>query len=393
MAVGTVFGIGGTSVISRALGEGKEDYAKKVCSFCMWGCIIVGVVMAALSLIFMDPILSLIGASPDTRDLTKTYLTIVACSGPFVLISNCYTNVIRAEGRSGAACMGQLLGNLFNVILDPVMILGFGWDIAGAAIATVIGNVIGAGYYICYFLRGRSSLSISFKKFYIKNKVCSSVLAIGIPAALGSLLMSISQIVINSQMAGYGDMAIAGMGVAMKVTVITGMICMGLGQGIQPLLGYCIGARLWKRFKDVFKFSAISALILGASLTILCYLSVDQIVSVFLTDTTAFDHAVQFSRILLTTSFLFGLFYVLVNGIQAMGAATASLIISLSRQGIIYIPALFILKAVLGLIGLVWAQPVADIFSPILAAALYIKTYRRSSREQITGQIEAMSRS
>ncbi len=393
MAVGTVFGIGGTSVISRALGEGKEDYAKKVCSFCMWGCIIVGVVMAALSLIFMDPILSLIGASPDTRDLTKTYLTIVACSGPFVLISNCYTNVIRAEGRSGAACMGQLLGNLFNVILDPVMILGFGWDIAGAAIATVIGNVIGAGYYICYFLRGRSSLSISFKKFYIKNKVCSSVLAIGIPAALGSLLMSISQIVINSQMAGYGDMAIAGMGVAMKVTVITGMICMGLGQGIQPLLGYCVGARLWKRFKDVFKFSAISALILGASLTILCYLSVDQIVSVFLTDTTAFDHAVQFSRILLTTSFLFGLFYVLVNGIQAMGAATASLIISLSRQGIIYIPALFILKAVLGLIGLVWAQPVADIFSPILAAALYIKTYRRSSREQITGQIEAMSRS
>ncbi len=349
--------------------------------------------MAALSLIFMDPILSLIGASPDTRDLTKTYLTIVACSGPFVLISNCYTNVIRAEGRSGAACMGQLLGNLFNVILDPVMILGFGWDIAGAAIATVIGNVIGAGYYICYFLRGRSSLSISFKKFYIKNKVCSSVLAIGIPAALGSLLMSISQIVINSQMAGYGDMAIAGMGVAMKVTVITGMICMGLGQGIQPLLGYCVGARLWKRFKDVFKFSAISALILGASLTILCYLSVDQIVSVFLTDTTAFDHAVQFSRILLTTSFLFGLFYVLVNGIQAMGAATASLIISLSRQGIIYIPALFILKAVLGLIGLVWAQPVADIFSPILAAALYIKTYRRSSREQITGQIEAMSRS
>ena len=169
MAVGTAFGIGGTSVISRALGEGKKEYAKKVCSFCMWGCIIVGVVMAALSLIFMDPILSLIGASPDTRDLTKTYLTIVACSGPFVLISNCYTNVIRAEGRSGAACMGQLLGNLFNVILDPVMILGFGWDIAGAAIATVIGNVIGAGYYICYFLRGKSSLSISFKKFINKK--------------------------------------------------------------------------------------------------------------------------------------------------------------------------------------------------------------------------------
>lgn len=164
--------------------------------------------------------------------------------------------------------------------------------------------------------------------------------------------MSISQIIVNSQMAEYGDMAVAGIGVAMKVTVITGMICMGLGQGIQPLLGFCVGAKLWKRFRDIFKFSAIFALILGAFMTILCYLSVNQIVGVFLTDTTASDYAVQFSCILLSTSFLFGLFYVLINGIQAMGAATASLIISLSRQGIIYIPALFILKAILGLTGL-----------------------------------------
>lgn len=382
MAIGTIFGIGGTSVISRALGEGKEDYAKKVCAFCMWGCIITGVIMAVLFYIFMNPILSMIGASADTWDLTKTYLTIVTCSGPFVLISNCYSNIIRAEGKSGNAMMGQLLGNLCNVVLDPIMILGFGWNIAGAAIATVIGNVIGAGYYICYFLRGKSSLSIRFKDVTVKEHVCSSVLAIGIPAALGSLLMSISQILINSQMSEYGDMAIAGMGVAMKVTIITGMICMGLGQGIQPLLGYCTGAKLWKRSKDIFRFSAIFALILGGSLTILCYLFLHQIVSVFLTDATAFDYAIRFSRILLTTSSLFGLFYVLVNAIQAMGAAAASLMISISRQGIIYIPALFILKAALGLTGLAWAQPAADLFSTILAAALYIKTYRKLIREQ-----------
>lgn len=190
MAVGTVFGIGGTSVISRALGEGKEDYAKKVCSFCMWSCILIGVIIAALFLIFMNPILSLIGASSDTWDLTKTYLTIVACSGPFVLISNCYTNVIRAEGKSGHAMMGQLLGNLFNVILDPIMILGLGWNIAGAAIATVIGNVIGAGYYICYFLRGKSSLSIRFKDLTVRNRVCSSVLAIDFKMFSGSQLYS-----------------------------------------------------------------------------------------------------------------------------------------------------------------------------------------------------------
>ena len=207
MSVRTVFGIGGTSVISRALGEGRRDYAKKVCSFCMWCCVAIGVLMSALFLIFMDQILTMIGASAETWDYAKTYLTIVSCSGPFVLIANCYSNVIRAEGQSGKAMMGQLLGNLLNVILDPTMILVFGWNIAGAAIATVIGNVVGAGYYIVYFLKGLSSLSISLKDFSVKEKVASGVLAIGIPAALGNLLMSLSSIIMNSQMAKYGDNA------------------------------------------------------------------------------------------------------------------------------------------------------------------------------------------
>lgn len=374
MAVGTMFGIGGTSVISRAMGEGKLAYAKKVCSFCMWGCLIVGVVMSVCMIIFIEPILSMVGASADTWELAKTYLVIVVCCGPFVLISNCYSNVIRTEGESAKAMMGTLLGNLLNVILDPILILGFGWNIAGAAIATVIGNVVGAGYYIIYFVRGKSMLSISLKDFTVKDKVASAVLAIGIPAALGSVLMSVSQIIINSQMSEYGDMAIAAMGVAMKVVIITGMVCMGLGQGVQPVLGYCVGAQLWERFKQVLRFSLTFALILSVVLTGICYLFTNQIVSAFLTEATAFQYAVQFSRILLTTSFLFGVFYVLMNALQAMGAATSALIINVSRQGIVFIPAVFILKSVIGMTGLVWAQPVADVISLVIAYILYKKT-------------------
>lgn len=377
MAVGTMFGMGGTSVISRAMGEGRIEYAKKVCSFCMWGCVTVGVVMSACMLIFINPILSLVGASADTWNLAKTYLMIVVCCGPFVLISNCYSNVVRTEGESGKAMMGTLIGNLLNVVLDPILILGFGWNIAGAAIATVIGNVIGAGYYIAYFVRGKSSLSISLKEFTVNNKVASAVLAIGIPAALGSVLMSVSQIIINSQMAEYGDMAIAAMGVAMKVVTITGMVCMGLGQGVQPILGYCVGAKLWDRFKKVLRFSLVFAFFLSVVLTGICYLFTNQIVSAFLTDVTAFEYAVQFSRILLTTSFMFGVFYVLTNALQAMGAATAALIISVSRQGIIFIPALFILKVVMGMTGLVWAQPIADAASLVISYALYVNTSKK----------------
>ena len=377
MAVGTVFGIGGTSVISRAMGQGRTDYAKKVCSFCMWSCVIVGLVLSVLFLLFMDQILALIGADSDTQGPAKLYLTIVSFGGIFVLISNCYSNIIRAEGQAGKAMMGQLMGNLLNVVLDPIMILLFDWGIAGAAIATVIGNVFGAAYYIFYFLRGNSVLSIHPKDFAARDGICTGVLAIGIPASLGSLLMSVSQIVVNSQMANYGNMAIAGMGVAMKVTMITGMVGIGLGQGVQPLLGYCVGARMWERFKKVFRFSLLFAFALGLAMTLLCYLFTGQIVKMFLENAAAYDYGVQFSKILLTTSTLFGVFYVLCNTLQAMGAATAALIVNLSRQGIIYIPAVFILQRLLNITGLAWAQPAADVLSTVLVADLYLYSIRK----------------
>lgn len=377
MAAGSVFGLGGTSVISRAMGEGKREYAKKVCSFCMWGCVAAGTVLSAFFLLFMDRILSWIGASPDVWEPAKTYLTLVSCGGPFVLIANCYSNIIRAEGQPGRAMMGQLLGNLLNVVLDPVMILGLGWNITGAAVATVIGNVAGAGYYILYFLRGGSALSIHPRDFAVKEGICSGVLAIGIPASLGSLMMSVSQIVVNSFMAGYGDMALAGIGVAMKITMMTGMVCIGFGQGVQPLLGYCAGAGLWLRFKKIMKFSLVSAFAMGTVLTGICYLFAPQIVGVFLTDQAAFEYALEFARILLSTSFLFGVFYVLCNALQAVGAAREALIINLSRQGIIYIPALFLLNRIMGVSGLAWAQPAADLISTAMVAILYLCVIRR----------------
>ena len=380
MSVGTVFGIGGVSVISRAMGEGRPAYAKKVSSFCMWGSVAVGVVMSAAFLLFMDPLLQLMGASADVWGHVKSYMTIVTLCGTCVLISNCFSNVLRAEGRANKAMMGMLLGNLTNVVLDPVMILLLGWEIRGAAIATVIGNVVGAVYYLLCFRKGASMLSIHPRDFTVREGVCKNVLAIGIPAALAPLLMSASQILLNSRMIRYGDMAVAGVGVAGKVTMMTGMFCIGLGQGVQPLLGFCVGAKNWERFRKVLRFSLVFALILSAVMTGICYLFTPQIVRAVLTDEAAFAYGLRFSRILLTTSILFGVFFVLTNTLQAMGAATASLIVNLSRQGLLFIPLLFLLEALLGMNGLIWAQPVVDVLSTALAFALYFPIYRRMSR-------------
>ncbi|MBO5998622.1 MAG: MATE family efflux transporter [Lachnospiraceae bacterium] len=377
MSIGTMFGIGGTSVISRALGEGRTEYAKKVCSFCMWGCVAAGVGLSVIFLIFMNPLLRAIGASEETWHFTKTYLTIVVCAGPLSVLANCFSCILRAEGEANKAMIGQLGGNLINVILDPLFILAFNWGVAGAAIATVIGNAFGACYYMQYFLRGKSMLSIHPRDFSVKERIPLNVLSIGVPASLASLLMSVAQMIVNSFMAGYSDMALAGNGVAMKATMITGMVCIGFGQGIQPLLGYCVGAGLWDRFRQVMKTSCIIAISISASLTILCYIFTGPIVRAFVTEPAAYEYGVTFTRILLTTSFLFGLFYVVSNTLQAMGAALPAFIVNLSRQALIYIPSVFILNRLIGMNGLVWAQPVADVLSTILVFFFYFRTVNK----------------
>ena len=380
LALGSLFGVGGTSLISRALGGGDVTRAKKACSFCMWACIGVGLAGMAAFLLGMDGILAVIGTSPDTAEYTRTYLEIVTLSAPFVLIGNCFSNIVRAEGRSAMAMIGPVAGNLTNVILDPIMILGFGWDVAGAAWATLIGNVVGALIYIVYFLAGKSSLSVNIRDFTMKQGICSGILVIGVPASLSQIMMSVSSVLLNGELARYGDMAVAAMGVAIKIVLIINLIAIGLSQGVQPLVGYSVGGRDWRRFKAVLRFSLLFALGLCLALTVVCFLGADWMSGLFLTDEEALAYAGHFARIQMSTTAIFGVFFVFLSSLQAMGAAIPSFIISLSRQGLIYIPILYLMENLLGLEGLVWTQPAADVLSTILVALLFLFSARRMMR-------------
>ncbi len=259
-ALGTVFGMGGTSVISRKLGAGEGEYAKKVSSFCMWGSAAIGLVFSIILWIFMNPLLTLLGANHETWDFTKDYLGIVAISGAFVVINGCFSNVLRAEGQSTKVMMGQLIGNLTNIVLDPIMILGFHMDTKGAAIATVIGNLVGTIYYVQYFCGGKSMLSIHPKDFSMKDGICTGVFKIGFPASLSTLFICISHMVLNKLMVGYGNLQLAGIGVATNLLKITGLLCIGFGQGIQPLVGYCAGSGDYPRCKKSFVFPCSAVL-------------------------------------------------------------------------------------------------------------------------------------
>ncbi|MDO4489199.1 MAG: MATE family efflux transporter [Eubacteriales bacterium] len=381
MGIGNIFGLGGTSVISRALGQGRKDFASNVSSFCIWSCIAVGIIMCISVLTFCDSILKFIGASADTWEYAKEYLVIVSYAGPFFMISTCFSNIIRSEGKPGIAMAGQVIGNLVNIILDPILILGLNMGVAGAALATTISNIVSALIYLAFLLSKQNILSISPRDFSAGHGVLTGVFAIGIPASLGNLLMSFSQILSNSRIASHGnDMAVAGYGVAMKITMITGILCIGFTAGVQPLLGYCIGAKNYKRFKKALAFTAILANSLTSLLTLFCYIFTNQLAGLFLVDPDALMYAVKFSRIIISTGFIFGLFFTLSATLQAMGEAGSALIINLSRQGFVYIPLMFVLDSVFGVDGLVWAQPVADILATTLVIILYTRAIRRLER-------------
>lgn len=379
MAIGMLFGVGGTSLISRSLGEGNQEKAKHVSAFCFWTGIGIGVLGMIAMWCFLTPICLIVGASQDTMEYTKQYISIVALGVPFLIVSNSFSNIIRAEGKANQAMIGMIVGNLTNIVLDPIMILGFGWGIRGAAIATVVGNMCGAGYYIFHLISKRSSLSIRLKDYMVGNKVAQGVLLIGIPASLNSILMSTSNIMINRSMTAHGDMAVAGLGVAMKVNLIVVMLLIGIGVGIQPLLGYCYGARNKKRFIGVIKFSLVLVIGLGVTLTVICYTFAGDLVRAFLDNQDAFGYSLEFVRLLMLSGPILGVLFVFMNTLQAMGAAFPSLILSISRQGLIYLPILKIFETIFDEAKmLVLAQPVTDYIASTLAVILFIIAYKKT---------------
>lgn len=378
MAVGLLFGIGGTSLISRMLGEGREEKAKKTSSFCFWTGLIIGMIAMVFIWIFVKPLCRLVGASDDTIQYASQYLNIVAVGIPFLIVSNAFSNIIRSEGRAKTAMSGMIIGNLINIVLDPVMILGFGWNVAGAAVATVLGNVFAAVFYIIHLVSKRSMLSIKIKDYQAGNRIATGVMAIGIPASLNSVLMSVSNILINKVMAGYGDMAVAGLGVAMKVNMIAVMLLIGLGTGIQPLLGFCFGARNKKRYMAVLRFSLCLAFGLSVVMTVICYCFAGPLVTAFLDNADAFTYGMQFARIYILSGPVLGILFVMINAIQSTGAAVPSLILSISRQGLLYMPILFVFSHIFHTARYVaLAQPVTDYLAAVLAVILFIVTYRK----------------
>lgn len=379
MAAGNIFGMGGSSFLSRALGEKQYDKAKKISSFCLYAGFSTGVIGAILMLSFMSQILNAIGTSENTFAFAKDYLSWVAYGGPAIVISTAFTNLIRGEGAAQSSMKGMMAGTVANIILDPIFILDSFWGIpclglgvAGAAIATVIGNIVSILFFFIHVLRPSSVLTLSPKFFAVRNGILKGVLLIGLPASITNILMSLSHILMNKFLVSYGDIAVAGMGIAMKANMLVVFVQMGLGAGIQPLIGYNFGAKNFARMKGTIKFSILCNIVAGALLTLMYFVFTRQIVSIFIKDEAVIEMGMKMLRALMFSSPFLGLLFVFNFSFQAMGKAKESLALAISRQGFVFVPCTIVLNAFFHLEGLILSQPIADIVSIIIAFTMFM---------------------
>ena len=376
MALGHLFGIGGSSAISRALGERRKDRAWHISSFCCYGSLGLGVMVAVISVLGMEQILHLIGASENTIGFARQYLTIISIGAPTIMFSTAFANILRGGGASRESMVGNLLGTIVNIILDPVMILGLGWGVSGAALATIIGNIAACFFYISYYVRGKSMLSIHVKDFRMGEGIAASVAAIGIPASLNNILMSFANIILNQALVGYGDTPVAAMGVALKSNMLVVLLQIGLCVGIQPLIGYNYGSGNKKRLMQVFKFTGVVSVIMGMLLTLFMIIARKTMIQVFINDAEVVSYGIRMVVALQLSAPFIGILFLCINTIQGMGKALPSLILTVCRQGLIFIPLIFILNALLGLDGVIYAQPAADYLSILVGIMICVHLFR-----------------
>ncbi len=370
MAIANLLGIGGSAMISILMGKGEEKKVKAVSAFCCYGSLGVGVICAAVILLFMDPLLNILGSSQGTYGFARDYLLWIGLGAPFILFANTFGHVVRGEGAASVSMIGGMIGTVANIILDPIFILTFDMGTAGAAIATVLGNVFGCLYYLWYFSRGKSILSLRPGYMAGEGRLIAQTAVLGVPSGMNSALMSIANVLQNNVLVAYGDDQLAAMGIVTKIYMLVAFIHMGIANGIQPLLGYSYGGGLRRRFQGIMKFSALTTVICGTVLTVFCIVLRHPIMKLFIDDAAVISYGMDMLVATCLAGPVLGILFLCINGMQALDDPVPSTILSVCRQGLLFIPLLYLLNAAFGLEGVIYTQTAADYLSIVISLFL-----------------------
>ena len=367
MAFGNIFGQGGSSLISRLMGQKQPDEVRKVSAFCFWIALAVGAVIGLLLLLFRDPFLTLLGSSPDTLPYAREYGTVLLAGAPFIVVNFIHMNLLRCERMAGLSMTGTLIGAVVNIILDPLLIPGMG--AAGAAVATVIGYVCSDLFLLFIVLTKSSSLSVR-PVLKTENRFLKDILSIGITAAITNIASSLCTILINQKLLAFGDDKIAAMGIVLKVTMIVQMILVSFSFGGIPLFGFLSGAGEQEKIRKLFRFCLLFLGALSLAMTGLVILAAGPLLRLITPDAGLVSAGTPMLRWNVAGSVFAGIVMLSTCLCQASGKALPALILSLSRQGVVFLVVLLTAAACFGYRGILVSQCAADILSAVLALCI-----------------------
>lgn len=370
VAMGDIFGLGGSSLISRLLGQGEAKRVRHVSAFCSYGAIVWGVLVGALMLIFRRPILHLLGASSDTMDSAMAYYSYLALGAPAIIFTLVPSNILRTEGMAVASMVGSITGALVNMILDPIFIFGLNMGAGGAALATVLSNVVSAVLLVVLLVAKSQRLSMRPWDCPVQRTELREILVIGVPASITNLMQSFAMTLTNRFLLPYGTENVAALGIALKVNMIVMLIMVGFAFGAQPLLGYNYGANNRERLRGILKFDVLVQLVFSVVMTVVFLIFAPQIIRIFMSDSGVMQAGSRILRCMVITMPLMGIILVCTTLFQAAGKAMPAFLLSISRQGVALLLCMVVLSAVFGLYGVILAQAAADVASVILALVL-----------------------
>ena len=383
VGLGLLFGNGAASYISRLLGRGDKENADKVASTALYSSVSVGAVIIIISMVFLHPILKLLGATDSILPYAATYAGIYIVSCIFNVFNVTMNNIVTSEGAAKTTMCALLTGAVLNIALDPLFIYVFDLGVAGAAIATAISQVVSTCVYLTYIFRKKSVFHFRVKDCTYTKETMSEIFKIGIPTLVFQILTSVSISLINNAAGGYGDSAIAGMGVVTRLISMGSLSVFGFIKGFQPIAGYSYGAKKFDRLREAIKTSILWSTAFCVIFGVILALFPTAIVSQF---TKGDAEMIRIGAASLRANgisiMLFGFYTVYSSLFLALGKGREGFILGACRQGICFIPVILLLPIVWGLNGIMYAQPIADVLSAVITVFMAIPLHKKLNEMQ-----------
>lgn len=379
--IGTLFGVGGSTAISIALGEKNYHKMKQISSFCTFGCVFIGIIYCFLGFLFARPIAIFFGADEKTVGDAVVYLRTFVFASPFILFSTSYGNILRSDGEAVTSMISNMAGTLANIILDAIFIMAFHMDVFGAALASVIGNVISSVIVVLILMRKKRVFMPDVKFLSFKGEIVIPVLTLGLPMTFSTVLNSISMTFQNRLMMRHGSVFMAAQSVSGKLGMMITMSIMGICMGLQPAFSYNFGSKNKKRLdqilRSLFMFTGAYSIILA---TVLFFLR-NQLVSVFINRADVISLGQVFVIASICMAPFYAVYQVCQTFLQSTGKASYAITVSLLDKGLVFIPVLFLLNYLFGAYGIAFTGFATMIPSVFVAVILLIIWNRKIEKQ------------